>query len=141
MHSLKFRIRRYIVMCTTRGHPYHSPKLHPGPRNSADTQTAVITIHFASPMTRAKCNNCTTPRTAPGINYSIHFVSIDLLRIRLSRTRRLCFVICLIIHPSPCHSFALGLKLKPIYLFQKPFTTQTTSIRTLEQPREQQPYF
>jgi len=53
-----------------RGIPYHSPKLHPGPCNSVgmrprtdrhtdtQTQTRVITIHFASSTTHAKCNNC-----------------------------------------------------------------------------------
>jgi len=49
------------------GIPYHSPKLHRGPCNSVDiwprtdtntdTQTRVTTIHFASSMTHAKCNN------------------------------------------------------------------------------------
>jgi len=42
-----------------RGHPYHFPKLHPGlcssvgmrRRTDTDTQTAVITIHFASSTT------------------------------------------------------------------------------------------
>jgi len=50
--------------CTTRGHPYHSPKLHPGPCSSVGmrrwtdthTQTAVTNIHFASSTTHAKCN-------------------------------------------------------------------------------------
>jgi len=49
--------------CTTRGHPYHSPKLHPGPCSSMgmrrgkdrDTQTCVTNIHFASSTTHAKC--------------------------------------------------------------------------------------
>ena len=45
------------------GSPYHSSKLHPGPCNSVaygrgqtDTQTRVTTIHFASSMTHARCN-------------------------------------------------------------------------------------
>ena len=58
--------RRYVVIatkpmywlqqCTTRGHSYHSPKLHPGPcssvrrRRGTDTQTdagtRMTTIHF-----------------------------------------------------------------------------------------------
>jgi len=50
--------------CTTRRHPYHSPNLHPGPWSSVGmqwgththTQTAVTTIHFASAMSHAKCN-------------------------------------------------------------------------------------
>jgi len=47
------------------GSPYHSSKLHPGPRNTVgmrprtdtqtDTQTHVTTIHFAL-TTHAKCN-------------------------------------------------------------------------------------
>ena len=54
--------------CT--GHPYHSPKLHPGPcsnmgmRRRTDThrgkQTRVTNIHFESSTTHAKCNNLDT---------------------------------------------------------------------------------
>ena len=52
-------------LCTTRGIPYHSAKLHPGPCNKCghaatdrqtDTRTRVTTIHFASSTTHAKCN-------------------------------------------------------------------------------------
>jgi len=49
---------------TTRGHPYHSPNLHPDPCGSegqtntqTDTHTVVATIHFASAMPHTKCNN------------------------------------------------------------------------------------
>jgi len=71
--------------CTTRGHPYHSPKLHPGPYNSVgmrpqtdrhtDTQTRVTTKHFAY-ATHAKCNDvcrgetCVGPMVAHGIRRS-----------------------------------------------------------------------
>jgi len=54
---------KYAQQCTTRGHPYQSPKLHLGPCNSigmrplTDTQARVTTIHFASSMIHAKCNN------------------------------------------------------------------------------------
>ena len=51
--------------CTTKGHPYHSPKLHSGLYSSVGmwrgtdrqtAQTALTTIHFASAMPHAKCN-------------------------------------------------------------------------------------
>jgi len=42
------------------GIPYHSPKLHPGLRNSVGmrlrTQTHMTTIHFASSVTHTECN-------------------------------------------------------------------------------------
>ena len=62
--------------CTTRGTPYHSPKLHPGPYSSIgmwrgidrgiDTQTLTETYRrllsntFRLAMPNAKCNNDTT---------------------------------------------------------------------------------
>ena len=75
VHRLQIRP---IVHCTTRGIPYHSPNLHPGPCNSVsmrprtdthththththtdrqtDKQTRVNTIHFSLSTTHAKCN-------------------------------------------------------------------------------------
>jgi len=60
--------------CTTRGHPYHSSKLHVGlcssvgMRRGTDTQTdtltTVVTIHFASAAPHAKCNNVPWPTVA-----------------------------------------------------------------------------
>jgi len=50
-HSLTFHVRRYVVIatkpvhrlqirqqCTARGHPYHSPNLHPGQCSSVQMQ-------------------------------------------------------------------------------------------------------
>jgi len=92
MYSLTFRVRVMLSYSNaTRapianppdsaqlgGIPYHSPKLHPGPCNSAgmrprtdtDTRararTRVTTIHFASSTTHAKCNDrfCSTALNA-----------------------------------------------------------------------------
>ena len=59
--------------CTTRGHSYHSPKLHPFPCSSVgmrwgrdrhtDMQMCVINIHFASSTTHTKCKYTTTTTT------------------------------------------------------------------------------
>ena len=52
----------YVVI-KSEGTPYHSPKLHPGPSSSVgmqrhiDSQTSVANIHFATSMTRTKCNS------------------------------------------------------------------------------------
>jgi len=81
-HSLKFRVRRYVVIATK---PVHRLQIHPIVHNykaplpflqltpgsvqlcenaardrhtgrHTDTQTAVIKIHFASATLHAKCN-------------------------------------------------------------------------------------
>jgi len=75
--------------CTTRGTPYHSTKLHPGPCSSVgmqqgtdrqtdtqtDTQTHVTTIHFASSLTHAKCNNELTIMYAQTSEQLLHMIS------------------------------------------------------------------
>jgi len=58
------------------------PKLRPGPcssvgmRRGTDTQTAVITIYFASSTTHAKCNNVHDLRYRPAI-YQVIYVQTE----------------------------------------------------------------
>ena len=88
-----------VQYCTTTGHPYHSPKLHPGSCSSVwmrqqtdrqtnaqtdaqidtrtDIQMAVANIHFASAMPNTKCNDSNAHNhSSPDLVQEQHLVAV-----------------------------------------------------------------